>query len=529
MIRETGLTQVRRMMDINIANGVDIDAQLVMTGRGCIIGQSGSGKSYLVGVITEELCRLNLPFCLIDTEGEYSRLKDAFQIITVGGSGADLGLSIDLSEIFKRSISEGIPVILNVADELDKQKTAEAALRDIYKIEEEVKKPYLVIIEEADKFAPQAVRQKPNIIEEMSVRGRKRGIGLVVATQRPASISKNVLAQCSYGFIGKLVIDNDIKAVVTLLGERGKAERLAKHRIGEFTSFGIGYEESFTVKQRTMEHGGSTPPIHGGAMSPVRLEGIIKELQKFKFGQSKQPNGKTEQGKAKINVIPARISAEEARSYAIRAERKKFILFGGAAEDVDRVSERFIYIALVQIRMPTGQKDEFEERYIMIDSRLRPVRLERKISFVHGSVDPKVKMSQIDREILSFVASMKKTNFDSIQRRIDRDPLQIDDSLNRLSSAGLMKLKNGNASIVTNRKLLIDKAPEYDEETHDKESVLKAGIEERAIRDYVSLLFPGSFIISLTGVYLPAYEIRLRHGNKVRIFTIDALYGARLS
>ncbi|MDE1860036.1 MAG: DUF87 domain-containing protein, partial [Candidatus Micrarchaeota archaeon] len=83
-------------MEINLSENVNIDAQTIMTGRGCAIGQSGSGKSFLAGVIAEELCKAGLPFCIIDTEGEYSSLKSMSKnVIVVGGENGDVSTDID--------------------------------------------------------------------------------------------------------------------------------------------------------------------------------------------------------------------------------------------------------------------------------------------------------------------------------------------------------------------------------------------------------------------------------------------------
>ena len=61
-------------MKLNISSDLSVDAELVLTERTCVIGQSGSGKSYTVAVICEELVKNNLGFCIIDTEGEYYEL-----------------------------------------------------------------------------------------------------------------------------------------------------------------------------------------------------------------------------------------------------------------------------------------------------------------------------------------------------------------------------------------------------------------------------------------------------------------------
>ena len=63
---------------IRLSDDFSISEQELLTGRCCVIGQSGSGKSFLVGVISEELAREHLPFVIIDTEGEYKSLKSLF-------------------------------------------------------------------------------------------------------------------------------------------------------------------------------------------------------------------------------------------------------------------------------------------------------------------------------------------------------------------------------------------------------------------------------------------------------------------
>ena len=52
-----------------------LNAQELVTGRTCLIAQSGAGKSWTLAVICEKLCKANIGFIIIDTEGEYFSLK----------------------------------------------------------------------------------------------------------------------------------------------------------------------------------------------------------------------------------------------------------------------------------------------------------------------------------------------------------------------------------------------------------------------------------------------------------------------
>src|SRR3972149_8572590 len=88
-----------------------INAQELVTGRSCIIGQSGSGKSYLIGVVCEKLCENNIGFCIVDTEGEYFSLKEKFQLLWVGGEDADVNIEeANFNELARKVVKENIPL-----------------------------------------------------------------------------------------------------------------------------------------------------------------------------------------------------------------------------------------------------------------------------------------------------------------------------------------------------------------------------------------------------------------------------------
>jgi Domain of unknown function DUF87. len=100
----------------------DVDADVVATGRTCVIGASGSGKSYAVGVLCEELCRVGVRFALVDTEGEHIGLKRKYEAVWVGeDEGCDLKWSgFDPAEVGSH-ILEAPPFILDVSETDDPQ------------------------------------------------------------------------------------------------------------------------------------------------------------------------------------------------------------------------------------------------------------------------------------------------------------------------------------------------------------------------------------------------------------------------
>jgi uncharacterized protein len=258
-----------------------INADLLATGRTSVIGSSGSGKSYAVGVICEELCKNRVPFVIIDIEGEYSGLKEKYEAIWVGDEEAcDLKWGkIDL-KLLARYAPDCPPLILDLS-ETDKPRDKVAAfLLAIYREISKRRTPYLVILEEADRFAPQVGDRLP-IFDEVARRGRKRGLGLMLCTQRPSLVDKNILSQCSNQLIGKLVIRNDLNSVAQFFSSRGAPTQLTTLSPGEFFALGgLSGSDQLRVKIRKREtrHGGNTPKLNAATLRPS-VQNVISALE----------------------------------------------------------------------------------------------------------------------------------------------------------------------------------------------------------------------------------------------------------
>ncbi|MDO8842293.1 ATP-binding protein [Methanocalculus sp.] len=257
-------------MDLGVGKVGDrdlgISAQELVTGRTCVIAQSGAGKSWGIAVLCEHLCKSYIGFCLIDTEGEYFSLKDRFPIIWIGSDeDCDFDIeTVDLYTVMRDAILSSRHIIFDVS-EVDMRVKATALVNILYELESELRKPYLLIVEEADKFIPQS-RDSIKMIEEISRRGRKRGLGLLVATQRPSLVQKNVLSQCNNQIIGKLTIDNDLKAVAHFFDSRREVEELITLNPGEFYVMGglVSEKTLMMFGGRETKHRGVTPQITPG-------------------------------------------------------------------------------------------------------------------------------------------------------------------------------------------------------------------------------------------------------------------------
>jgi hypothetical protein len=274
-------------------NPFNISGTSFITDRTAVMGMSGSGKSYLIGVICEELCKANLPFVIIDPEGEYKSLKQKFEVVwACNDPDADVQLNIQICQkLAELTISKNLKLVLDTSESSDEFNIVTEFLKQLYEIESRVRTPMLVIIEEADRFAPQSKGDSIQEIHEISRRGRKRGIGLVIATQRPAMVDKNVLSQCGNQFIGRLRTENDLNAVSLFFRSKESLNLIPDLEGGNFYAMGnlAPAAQKIKVRQRETAHGGGTPGKEKKSTGLDELNLKIKAIDSKKEPESKTP------------------------------------------------------------------------------------------------------------------------------------------------------------------------------------------------------------------------------------------------
>ena len=197
----------------------------VLTGRGFVTGKSGSGKSNTASVVAEELLERGVGLMIVDTDGEYAALKERYELLQVGGdescdrevSPEDAPLIVDLA------LEENVPIILDVSGYMDEELANDvifAVVRELFVAEKTHQKPFLLFVEEAHEFIPE--RGGGDDVHKMLVRvakrGRKRGLGIVAMSQRPAAVSKDYITQCDWLVWHRLTWENDTKVAGRILG-----------------------------------------------------------------------------------------------------------------------------------------------------------------------------------------------------------------------------------------------------------------------------------------------------------------------
>lgn len=97
------------------------------------------------------------------------------------------------------------------------------------KVEDSIKLPFVIILEEAHRFAPNrseedSQNQSMQLTRQIAQEGRKFGVGLILISQRPSRLDETALSQCNSFVIMRLINPADQKFVRTVIETVGEEE-----------------------------------------------------------------------------------------------------------------------------------------------------------------------------------------------------------------------------------------------------------------------------------------------------------------
>jgi len=211
-------------MKIRISEDLELNAEDFLESAIGVIGKRGGGKSGGIKVIMEELVRVGLPFVSFDPVGVMWGIKSSLDgkseglpILVIGGSHGDLRLDRRAGAQVATAVVQA-----NVSCIIDFSEEPKAAYREFvkdfcHKLFAINDTPRLVILEEAPELVPQKLRPDMTevfeAVERLVSRGRNKGIGVIMVSQRAATINKDVLTQVDALMIFGLVSPQDRKAL----------------------------------------------------------------------------------------------------------------------------------------------------------------------------------------------------------------------------------------------------------------------------------------------------------------------------
>ncbi|AWR99076.1 ATP-binding protein [Metallosphaera hakonensis] len=190
-----------------------------------VLGIRGSGKSNTAKVLAEELIREGISLVVVDPDGEYRGLNavvfDKFNVEP---------------EELVNVLLVGKSVVLDVNDWNNEVfEFLTSFFTYLWEVSKIYKKDIFILLEEAHEFIPQGERTPlSDVLVRIALRGRKRGLGLLLVSQRSAKVNKDVLTQSEIYFLHKVVHPVDVRVYREILPIKSKELE------SEIKSMGVG-------------------------------------------------------------------------------------------------------------------------------------------------------------------------------------------------------------------------------------------------------------------------------------------------
>lgn len=281
-------------------NPIKISADLslpleAVTQTFAILAKRGAGKTYTGAVLVEEMLEAGQQVVVADPIGVWWGLRSSadgdspgYKIVVFGGEHADVPLEEHSGEVIASAIIEhGFSAILDLSllRKGAQVRFMTAFAETLYRLN---RKPLHFVVDEADAFAPQRPQQDEarllGAFEDIVRRGRARGLGVTLITQRAAVINKNVLTQIEVLVCLRTIAPQDREAIDAWIEVHG-TEAQREKMMAELPSLPIGtaffwspgwldiFKKVAIRKRRTFDSS-STPKVGQKITTPKEMAAV---------------------------------------------------------------------------------------------------------------------------------------------------------------------------------------------------------------------------------------------------------------
>ncbi|MBY0285568.1 MAG: DUF853 family protein [Mycobacteriaceae bacterium] len=321
---------------INLADDFTMPVDSV-TATFAILGKKGRGKTHTASVLAEELMSAGCLICVIDPTGVWHGLRSSadgreagFPVIIIGGEHADVALRADQgAAIAELIVKERFPAVvdLSLLRKAERKTFAADFLETLYWRNRD---PLHLIIDEADEFAPQrtaaGVERLLGATEDIVRRGRVKGLGVTLCSQRAAALHKTVLSQIDSLIALGVTAPHDVSAIsdwVAQHAEEGQARQVRQSLpalpVGQawvWSPEWLGVTQHITVRRRRTFDSSATPKAGArrhtaSTWAPVDVEGLRRQLDDTTTGV--EDDSAAPPASREIERLRRELAAERAR------------------------------------------------------------------------------------------------------------------------------------------------------------------------------------------------------------------------
>ena len=335
-----------------------------------ILGKKGRGKTHTASVLAEELMDAGCLICVIDPTGVWHGLRSSadgrepgFPVVILGGDHADVALRPDQGAAIAELIAhQRFAAVLDLSLMRTTERRAFAAdfLETLYWRNRE---PLHLIIDEADEFAPQRARagieRLLGATEDIVRRGRVKGLGVTLCTQRAAALHKTVLSQVDSLIALGVTAPQDVNTIsdwVAQHAEEGQAREVRQSLpalpvVGQawvWSPEWLGVTQRISVRRRRTFDSSATPKAgarrHAAiTWAPVDVEGLRRQLDSAGDQDERATAANQNDALVEIERLRRQLAAEQAR--VVQVQRVEVPVL--SAQDLQALTEAVAHLRSV--------------------------------------------------------------------------------------------------------------------------------------------------------------------------------------
>lgn len=322
-----------------------------------ILGKKGRGKTHTAAVLTEGLITSGVPTTVLDPTGAWYGLRSSadgkaagLPVVIFGGEHGDAPLTATMgARIAEILVERRFPAVLDlsVLHKNERRRFATDFLETLY---QENRLAHHVVIDESDEVAPQrayaGVERLLGAAEDIVRRGRIRGLGVTMISQRPAALAKSVLSQVDALIVLGLTAPQDVAAVDDWVSSHSDPDqaRLLKASlpalpVGQawvWSPEWLGVTQRIQVHRRSTFDSSSTPKAGARRIVPTEWAHVdVDEIHEQLSAAETSPGAPAARTNARIRELEQQLDA--ARSQPPQIVRVEVPTIGEA--EITRLTE----------------------------------------------------------------------------------------------------------------------------------------------------------------------------------------------
>lgn len=316
-----------------------------------IVGRRGRGKTTTAVVIVEELHKAGERFAVLDPIGVWYGLRSSrdgkgpgIPVVVMGGDHGDVPLEEGAGKVVAQFLAAHKASVVLDLSHFRKAPMVRFAADFLEELYHKNRAPLHVVLDEADRFAPQRVMGETarlvGAAEDVCKMGRAHGLHPILITQRPAGLNKNVLELAGLMVAHALTGPNDRKALDGWVKENADEDQRAaftaalpglKRGVAWFWQPDEDIFRQVAVRDRET-YDSSATPTEGGqrkgprVLAPVDLEAlkarIADTIERQKADDPKELRRQLAEARGKLGQAERDLATVRAANVALASKPK---------------------------------------------------------------------------------------------------------------------------------------------------------------------------------------------------------------